>query len=334
MRTPRTSGTIRRATLVATVVLASAVAVVVPATTQASTGAARTPHHASRDGDLARTFTDVTRSTAWTRQGAPLTLGFDTFHPQGLVVTADRIYLSSVQILEPTVKYPQPVDGYDRSPGKGQGHLFVMDRAGKLLRDIRLGRGDAYHPGGISTDGRNIWVSVSQYRPDSAAIIYRVPTSTLRPHEVFDVRDHVGGIVWDPARRVLVGNTWGSRRFYEWTPAGRQRATWLNPSHFVDYQDCTYAARSKALCTGVTELPQRPGSVGTYELGGLGLVDLRTHAVTHEVPFQQWSTAGHVATRNPVDVHASGRTLTVYAAPDDAGEGSGTQVLTYTAQVH
>lgn len=288
---------------------------------------------ARRDGDLARTFTDVTRSTAWTRVGAPLDLAFDTFHPQGLVVTRDRIYLSSVEILEPTVKYPTPVDGLDRTPGKGRGHLFVMDRKGTLLRDIALGRGDSYHPGGISTDGRNVWVSVSEYRPDSHAIVYRVPVDTLRPERVFEVRDHVGGLVYDPVRRVLVGNTWGSRRFYEWTTQGRQRATWPNPSHFVDYQDCTYAASSKALCTGVTELPQRPGSTGTYELGGLGLVDLRTHAVTHEVPFQQWSTAGHVATRNPVDVHASGRTLTMYAAPDDSTEGSGTQLLTYRTTV-
>ncbi|MDO9377665.1 MAG: DUF6454 family protein [Nocardioidaceae bacterium] len=290
------------------------------------------PAGSRRDGDLARTFTDTTRSTAWVRTGA-LTLDFDTFHPQGLVVTRDRIYLSSVEILELPVKNPDPSDGFDRTPGRGKGHLFVMDRTGRLLEDVPLGRGTSYHPGGISTDGRNIWVSVAQYRPNSHAIVYRIPTDTLRPERVFEVDDHVGGIVYDPERRVLVGNTWGSRRFYEWTTRGRERDTWLNPGHLVDYQDCTYAARSKALCTGVTDLPQRPGSTGTYELGGLGLVDLRTHAVTHEIPFQQFSTGGHVATRNPVDVHAAGRTLTMYAAPDDSDEGVGTQVLTYRAVV-
>ncbi|MFY0406414.1 DUF6454 family protein [Solicola sp. PLA-1-18] len=285
-----------------------------------------------RDGDLARTFTDTTRSTVWKRVDA-LRLGFDTFHPQGLVVTQDRIYLSSVEIIVPPVKNPDPSDGYDRTPGKGRGHLFVMDRTGRLLKDVALGEGDSYHPGGISTDGRNIWVSVAEYRPNSHAIVYKIPTATLRPQRMFEVDDHVGGIVYDPERKLLVGNTWGSRRFYAWTTAGRQRETWLNPSHLVDYQDCTYAARSKALCSGVTELPQRPGSIGTYELGGLALVDLRTHAVTHEIPFQQFSTGGHVATRNPVDVHAKGRTLTMYAAPDDSHEGVGTQLLTYTAEV-
>ncbi len=288
---------------------------------------------ARRDGSLARSFSDVTRATVWKPVDVPLTLGFDTFHPQGLLVTEDRIYLSSVEILEPTVRYPSPVDGLDRTPGKGRGHLFVMDRSGRLLRDVALGRGDSYHPGGLGTDGRNIWVTVAEYRPDSHAIVYRVPTDTLRPKQVFEVDDHVGGIVYDAARRVLVGNTWGSRRFYEWTTTGRERDTWLNPSHFVDYQDCTYASRAKALCSGVAALPQRPGVPGAYELGGLGLVDLRTHEVDHEVPFQQWSTAGHVATRNPVDVHAEGRTLTMYAAPDDEGEGAGTQLLTYRADL-
>ena len=49
-----------------------------------------------------------------------------------------------------------------------------MDKAGNLQKDIILGEGDMYHPGGIDFDGTNVWVPVAQYRPNSSAIIYRV----------------------------------------------------------------------------------------------------------------------------------------------------------------
>jgi hypothetical protein len=62
-----------------------------------------------------------------------------------------------VQIIEPTVKYPTPQGGYDGTPGKGVGHLFVMDLAGNLQTDITLGEGDMYHPGGIDYDGRHVF---------------------------------------------------------------------------------------------------------------------------------------------------------------------------------
>lgn len=301
-----------------------------------SAGSVAPAAHA-RDGDrrghddaVASSIMATSRTTAWKPMGA-LPLRFNTHHPQGLVVTDDRIYLSSVEIIEPTTRYPSPVDGMDRSPGKGVGHLFVMDRKGNLLKDIRLGEGDMYHPGGIDTDGRNIWVSVAQYRPNSSAIIYRVDLRTLEAQRMFDVKDHVGGLVYDRASRTLVGNTWGSRRFYEWNLRGRQLDTWLNPSHFIDYQDCKYVQRRKALCTGVTVLPTLSGA--PYELGGYALLDLRKRTILHEVPFQYPSPGGHVVTRNPVTFKASGNRLTMFAAPDDAGEGPGTQILTYEAEV-
>lgn len=289
----------------------------------------------AKDSDLVASFGEVTRSTAWTRTGT-LHLDFPTFHTEGLVVTKDHLFLSSVEILEPTQKYPSPVDGYDRTAGKGVGHLFVMDRQGHLQKDIVLGEGDMYHPGGISYDGRNVWVPVAQYRPDSSAIIYRVDARTLHVAEQFRVDDHIGGIVLDKTTGELVGNSWGSRQFYAWSPRGRERSTWANPSHFVDYQDCQYVASAKMLCGGVTNLPQTPaagGAASVYELGGLALIDLRTHAVLHEVPFQQWSSAGHAMTRNPLKLTADGKHLTMYAAPDNGEEVNGTELFTYTADV-
>lgn len=90
------------------------------------------------------------------------------------------------------------------------------------------------------------------------------------------------------------------------------------------------------LCAGVTNLPQTPsagGTAATYELGGIALIDLRTRDAVREVPFQQWSTAGHVATRNPFKMAADGDRLTMWVAPDNGDEGNGTEILTYQATV-
>lgn len=303
------------------------------ATQAATTGTAASS--TSGDSALVTGFGAGNRNTAWTEVDR-LQLDFPTFHPQGVVVTDDQIFLSSVEIIEPTQKYPSPVDGYDRTPGKGVGHLFVMDREGNLEKDITLGEGDMYHPGGISSDGTNVWVAVAEYRPNSAAIIYKVNARSLKATEQFRVKDHIGGIVLDQTTGHLVGNTWGSRKFYEWTAQGAQLTTWANPSHFVDYQDCQYVASGKAICGGVANLPQTPSAGGagaTYELGGMALIDLRTHEVLHEVPFQKWSSAGHVMTRNPLKLAASGNQLTMWAAPDDAEEANGTELFTFRATV-
>lgn len=286
-------------------------------------------HGSHRDGRLARDFSTVTRDTPWT-VADKLHLDFATFHTEGLAVTRRHLFLSAVEILEPTVKYPTPVNGYDRTPGKGKGHLFVMDRKGNLEKDIVLGQGNRYHPGGIEFDGHDVWVPVAEYRPDSSAIMYRVDASSLQVTRAFTVQDHIGGVVLDRTTGHLVGNTWGSRRFYEWTRHGRQLSTWENTSYFIDYQDCQYVRAAKMLCGGVTNLPQTPsagGAASVYELGGMALIDLRSHRTIHEVPFQMWSTAGHVMTRNPLKLTARGDTINLWAAPDNGDEGAGTDVF-------
>lgn len=172
----------------------------------------------SRDGDLARDFSAVDRNTVW-NQVDKIKLNFPTYHTEGLAITPDHLFLSSVQIIEPTQKYPSPVGGYDRTPGRGLGHLFVMDRQGHLQKDITLGEGDMYHPGGISYDGTNVWVPVAQYRPNSSAIIYRVNAQTLGVTKQFEVKDHIGGIVltrppgtWSATAGVRVASMTGRCR--------------------------------------------------------------------------------------------------------------------------
>lgn len=275
----------------------------------------------------------LTRDTKWELTGR-LDLRFPTHHPQGMAIVGDRIFLSSVEIIEPTVKFPAPQGGYDRTPGKGVGHLFVLDRQGALLHDIVLGEGDAYHPGGIDFDGTNVWVPVAEYRPNSSALVYKVDATTLAVTKEFEVRDHIGGLVMDRVTGHLAGVSWGSRRLYEWTAGGRQVEVRDNPGFFIDYQDCQYAETRQMVCGGVAGLPQTPAAGGgSYELGGLALIDLGTGQVAREVPFPQFSRAGHVTTRNPVELVPEGDRLTAWTAPDDGDEGAGTELLTYTATV-
>jgi hypothetical protein len=308
---------------------ALATALLIPAGSSAVAGPA------ARDSTLAADLRVVDRTTAWT-QVSKLKLDFPTYHPEGLVVTKDRFYLSSTQIIEPTVTYPVPVGGYDRTPGKGIGHLFVIDRAGKLIKDVILGHDIVYHPGGIDLNGDDLWVPVAQYRPNSSAEIDHVDLRTLRVTRLLTVDDHVGGIVYDPTTGRLVGNNWGSRTFYEWTRGGRAAGTWRNPENLLDFQDCQYVPSGKMACGGITGYPQTPaagGAAAVYELGGVALLDLHRRTIVNEFPFQRWSDAGHVMTRNPLKFAADGDVLTMWAAPDNGEETAGTNIYTWRATV-
>ncbi|GLZ06615.1 hypothetical protein Acsp03_40810 [Actinomadura sp. NBRC 104412] len=264
------------------------------------------------------------RGAAWTvtRQ---FDLTFPTFHPQGLARVGDRLYLSSVEVIEPPVRYPEPVDGYDRTPGRGRGHLFELDLSGRLLRQITLGEGTMYHPGGIDFDGRSLWVPVAEYRPDSRSIVYRVDPRTLRATEAFRYGDHVGGVVRDRKTGRVHGVSWGSRRMFTWTDRGRLLRRGLNESHYVDFQDCAAASDGTAVCTGLTEFPLASG--GRFDLGGIAVVDLRTGAIGHEVPVTTLSANRHVVTRNPVHLETAGGVLRMWAAPDDGEEPGGTRLM-------
>lgn len=274
----------------------------------------------------AQSFSKVTRDTSW-KLARKLRLDFPTHHPQGFALVGDLIFMSSVQIDEKPEKYPEPVDGYDRSTGKGVGHVFVMTREGKLVKDIVVGEGTMYHPGGIDFDGESVWVPVAEYRPNSQSVMYRIDAGTLETTEAFRYRDHVGGAVFDRSSGKVHGVSWGSRKFFTWTPKGELVRSSANPSHLLDHQDCDYAGAGKQLCSGVTELPAANG--GKYELGGLALTDPATDKIIREVPFSHFSSAGHAVTRNPVALEADGSTLRLFAAPDDGEEAAGTELLVY-----
>lgn len=267
----------------------------------------------------------VTRESSWTRVAA-VPVGFRTFHPQGMVKIGDAIFVSSVEVTVPTVRFARPVGGYDRDTGAGVGHLFKIDLQGRKLAELTLSAGAVYHPGGIDYDGANIWVPLSEYRPDSHSIIYKVDPTSMTATEVLRFPDSIGAIVHNTDDRTLHGVSWGSRRFYRWTldRAGRvtnastppERLRTLNTSHYVDYQDCKYAGRRRMLCTGLAELRQTPGAV-PFRLGGLDLIDLVDGRPIHQVPVPLWTPTGTDMTHNPVWIEPTPDGLRAYFMPED-----------------
>jgi len=274
--------------------------------------------------DLADRVSRLTRAAIW-RPVAAIPAGFRTFHPQGMVKIGDAFVVSSVEVTTPTQRYSSPVESYDRSPGEGVGHLFRFDGQGRLIAHATIGDGIIYHPGGIDFDGTHVWVPVAEYRPDSRSIVYRVDPVTLEATEVFRFADHIGGIVFDKDTRTLHGVSWGSRRFYRWplapdgrlTNAGESAVSMrvLNPSHYVDYQDCAFAGRQRMLCTGLAEIRQPGGPV--ILLGGLEVVSLADGRPLHQVPVPLWAPSGRPMTQNPAWFEATASGLRAYFMPDD-----------------
>jgi Family of unknown function (DUF6454) len=274
---------------------------------------------------LAERVRQVTRESSW-KLVAAVRIKFTTHHPQGLVKIGDTLFVSSVEIKVRTKRFPQPVDGYDRDVGAGAGHLFKLDMQGNLLADLRLGEGSVYHPGGLDYDGEHIWVAVAEYRPNSRSIIYRVDPREMKATEVFRFADHLGGLVHNTDDRTLHGVSWGSRRFYRWklAPDGKvegasaapEKSRTVNPSHYLDYQDCKYVGGRRMLCTGVTELRQRPDAP-PFRLGGIDLVDLVDGRPLHQVPVLLWTESGIDMTHNPVWLEPTASGLRGYFLPED-----------------
>jgi hypothetical protein len=293
---------------------------------------------AAEGAQIAQLFEQVTRNTTWKLVDS-VRLQAETWHTEGIVKFGDEWIVSSVQVTEPTVKYPngQIIEGTDRTPGAGFGHLMRFDADGRLLSDRVLNAPGAleYHPGGLDYDGRSVWVTLAQYRPNSTSTFLRIDPLTLAATPLLHAHDHFGGVVDDTIRHRLVTLNWGSRAASSWRFRPRPSldaftqplSVVRNPSHFVDYQDCKYLGRvpderhPAMLCGGITQY-------GTFQLGGVALIDTKTLSPVWEVPITILSPAGNVVTRNPIDVDVVDGRLRLYLAPDD----DATTVFTYEAE--
>lgn len=279
------------------------------------------PGAAAPPGRIAQRVVKLTRATKWT-EAAAIPMRFRTFHPQGMVRIGNVTFVSSVEIKTLPKKLPSPVGGHPYDAGVGVGHLFKIGADGVLLADLILGEGSIYHPGGLDCDGTSIWVPVAEYRPDSRSIIYRVSPETMTATKVATVADHIGGVVHDIARGHLVGISWGSRRFYDWSFSGEVvprlavTAPIANINNYLDYQDCHYLGGRNMLCAGVADYRAGP-EASEAPFGGFDLIDLTSHRPVWQVPIAMRAPSGHSLTQNPFWVEATPTGLRAYFMPDD-----------------
>jgi hypothetical protein len=263
-------------------------------------------HEKSRDNKTTTLFRLLGKNAVWTPVQT-VNMNFQTFHTQGLVKIGDTFFVSSVEVLESTVRNGSATDSLydftiDRSTGAGRGWVFKFDASGQLLGKVELTDGTKYHPGGMDYDGKYLWVPVAEYRPNSASNVYRIDPKTMTAELMFTEKDHIGGVVHDVHDRTIRGVSWGSRRFYTWELGrGRkgavgsvQSSDWVpNPQFTIDYQDCHYQGVEFMLCGGVASYNTPRGSVA---FGGLDLVDLRRNRMEHQVPVNQFIDEGAGAT--------------------------------------
>ncbi|KAI8240449.1 hypothetical protein K4K55_000712 [Colletotrichum sp. SAR 10_96] len=275
------------------------------------------------------------------------------WEPEGIVRLAsptsssdeERFWVSAGEYTTPTSKYPNGEwrDGTDRTPGAGFAHFVIFDGRGKRLGDwVVTKEGDIeYHNGGIDYDGTHIWATLSQYRPNSTGTVVRIDPAKLELERMFGVADHQGGIVHNGIGTLTTLN-WGGRKASTWDlsssaesvayqqhedkqhPLATSTAAAavhpskeiINPSHWIDYQDCRYLGdhgkHEVMLCSGIATL------AGGVEVGGLAIVDTETMVPLWEVPFMERTEAqGVLMTKNPMDVALVNGRVRLYFAPEE-----------------
>ena len=260
------------------------------------------PRRHSRDNATTALFRLMGKNAIWNRVNALDMQGWTTFHTQGMVKIGGTFFVSSVEVIEATVRNGTETDALydfsiDRSEGRGRGWLFKFDADGRLLGQVELTDGSIYHPGGIDYDGEHIWVPVAEYRPNSRSQVYRVDPDSLEAEPVFGEDDHIGGIVHNVHGGTMHGVSWGSRRLYTWRLKGPKRGAfqvkqshWVaNAEAYIDYQDCHYQGVEYMLCGGVGGYSTPFGSIA---FGGLDLVDLRRARPAHQVPVNGFVDEG------------------------------------------
>lgn len=289
----------------------------------------------TRDGSLSNEVAGWTRRTRF-ELVRRIPLPFPTHHPQGMTLAAGRVFLTTVEVLDP----PSPLPGADgdpsrRSPGRGRGHVLVIEPDGTLAADLMVGDGDAYHPSGIDFAGGLLWVPVGEYRSHSHSLAYTLDPVTLNLVERFEVDDHITWLVPAPDQDALYGASWGSRRLYRWKlsadadgrPVAGEPEIWDNPSWHLDFQEAQYDGAGRLICAGISELPDAQG--GRYELGGVAVVHFNERRLAADVPVPLFSAAGHSVFRNPFVLTRDRGDVLLHVAPDDGDELRGTEILTY-----
>jgi hypothetical protein len=284
-----------------------------------SAGFAQTSKQQEKEPETAKLFSKLSENSKW-KKIAAIPLDFHTWHPQGLTKIGDTFFLTAVKVICAPRRYEQPVNGFDRDTGEGEGLLFRFNADGRLLDSLRLDHGSIYHPGGIDFDGKNIWVPVCEYRPFGSSIIYKVNPSTMQATAMDTLNDAIGAVAYNRQSSTLVGMNWGSRKFYRWQLKQRRlqledKEGTVNPHFYVDYQDCTYAGNGQMICSGLRTYQNSTGA--KIRLGGLEMVDMQSYTAAMQWPVTEYSAKGTVMSQNPFYIESVNGKLQLFFIPDD-----------------
>jgi hypothetical protein len=263
------------------------------------------------ESPLVEKYEQLDRSTRY-RLVDKTPLRFNSYHPQGMVKMKEFFLLSSVHAI-------------DRQKEIGKGYIFKVNNQGEKMGQVEVGEGNQYHPGGIDYDGKRVWVSVAEYKPDSNSIVYTVNPRTLKSKEIFRFKDHLGAVVHDSANHTLVGVSWGSRRWYTWktnndgsvvnpeNPTVRN-----NPNHYIDYQDAQWVKGTSYVFMGGLAGYRQSGQNGTsLPIGGIDLWDTVTGQSQMLTPIPIWTDKGKSMNQNPFYLELKGKDLILNFIPED-----------------
>jgi hypothetical protein len=252
----------------------------------------------------------TTDSSEWRRIGG-FKLDFVTDHPQGLLRVGDRWFLSTVRIPEGEPGAPDltvPGDGYLIEVGR-------EDRVGIEIARLKLSDGMVYHPGGLATDGKSLFVPVSEYRPDSSCHIYRIDIESFEVvGEPVEFPDHVGALSMDIERKRIYGMSWASKRIYVWDRDWNLLYVNKNPIENVAYQDIDFMGGNTLACSGVAKFELNGHE---FHVGGIDLIDANTWLPYHRVMVPTKTHTGRLLTFNAFSHRLDYPDLDLLFVPDD-----------------
>jgi hypothetical protein len=242
-----------------------------------------------------------------------LAIKFKTDHPQGLLRIGDLYYLSSV-------RFTKNAEGHPDTSTVGQGFLIkievnVNESTVEETDRIEFSDGAAYHPGGMATDGKIIYIPVSEYRPDSSCHVYKVDAETFEVMgEPFVFPDHLGALSIDRERERIFGMSWSARKIYVWDYQWNLLYMNQNPIENVNYQDIDFVGGNTLACSGFSTFELGGEQV---EVGGIDLIDASTWLPYHRIMVTTRTDTGRLLTHNAFTHRLRYPDLFLAIVPDD-----------------
>ena len=177
-----------------------------------------------------------------------LELKAPTQHVQGIDFNDRQLWITSV----------------DKPNHKGWLREFSRD-TGELTRQVEIGDGMRFHPGGLSAYGTSLWIPVAEYRPKSSSVVQKRSKRTLELEFHFEVPDHIGCIAVTP--EFLIGGNWDSKEFYVWDHRGRLIRKVTNSTD-NGYQDMKFDS-NQIIASGI--LADKTGAIDWLDFPSLRL---------------------------------------------------------------